>query len=119
MISSNGGNVRYDSRNTEPGDLLATHTAWAHAATRTATGITTTTGQHWPWHTITDRATLLSVPDPDDHEGDTMPIYEGLTPHTHLLPGTYPAYLTTDHHPDEPLETTISVAAGATTISTA
>ena len=60
-----------------------------------------------PWHEVSDRVTGISVPDPDAGP-EAMPIYEGLTPETGLVDGSYLALLSTERR-SEPLEVAITI----------
>lgn len=66
-----------------------------------------------PWHEVRDLVTSISVPDPDPGP-NSMPIYEGLSPETGLVDGTYTALLSTDRRA-EPLEVAITISAGRLT----
>ena len=66
-----------------------------------------------PWHEVRDLVTGISVPDPDPGP-NSMPIYEGLSPETGLVDGTYTALLSTDRRA-EPLEVAITTSDGRVT----
>ena len=61
-----------------------------------------------PWHEVSDLVTGISVPDADSGPG-AIPVYEGATPETGLVDGTYTALLSTDRR-REPREVQITIS---------
>ena len=107
----------YTAATVAAGDLVVVRGRVRRVVRANKTTATVRSDHSWndrvPWHEVRDLVTGISVPDPDSGPG-AMPIYEGLSPETVLVDGTYMALLSTDRRP-EPLAVGITVSDGRLT----
>lgn len=107
----------YTAATVAAGDLVVVRGRLRRVVRANKTTATVRSDHSWndrvPWREVSDLVIDISVPDPDAGPG-AMPIYDGLSPETAIVDGTYTALLSTDRQP-EPLEVLITISAARLT----